>query len=122
MFYTYGIHKKIWNKYKRLVIEKGYNNLDLIKEYELNDKQMWFLFTKLLQNKYNHLYLRKSMEAEDIKKGQYVYNEEYGNGEIVQVLENDLMLVKFDSRELKTMCSQKGYTLHDDKKRKVTKR
>lgn len=46
---------------------------------------------------------------------------EYGKGVVLQLCDYELMLVKFESRELKTMCSQKGFTVHDDKKRKVVK-
>lgn len=122
MFYTYGIHKKEWNKYKRLVQDKGYDNIELSKEFQLDERQLWFLFTKLLQDKYNHLYLRNTMNKEDIRQGQYVHCKELGNGEITQVMEFDFMLVKFESKDLPVMCSQKGYTIYDDVKRKITKR
>ncbi len=122
MFVTYRIHKREWNKYKRLVQEKGYDNLRLIKDFSLNEKQIWFLFTKLLQDKYNNLYLRNRMEKEDIRLNQYVYCEELGNGIITKIFQEDFMLVKFDSKDLPVMCSVKGYTVYDDKRRKISKR
>lgn len=122
MYSTYGIHKKQWTKYKKLVMEKSYDSVDLIKEFGLNEKQIWFLFTKLLQDKYNNSYLRANMKKEDIKVGQYVYCQELGNGEIIALYNHDLMTVQFDSKKLPVMCSQNGYTVYDEKKRKITKR
>ena len=122
MYKVYGIHKSNWNKYKKLVIESNYDNIELYKEFRLDEKQIWFLFTKLLQEKYDHLYLRATMKKEDIGVGQYVYCKEYGNGEIIKLFEYELMFVKFEDKKLPVMCSQKGYTVHDDTKRKLTKR
>ena len=125
MFYTYKIHKREWNKFKSLVIDKDYSSIELKKEFGLNSKQLWFLFTKLLQNKFNERYERDFVEIEDIKIGQYVYcaDTEYLEGAIVELCKNkDLMYVKFNKRKLPTMCSTKGYTVHDDIKRKITNR
>ena len=67
-------------------------------------------------------YLGVDMKKEDIAEGQKVYCKEYGNGEITKLFEYELMFVKFESKKLPVMCSQKGYTVHDDTKRKLTKR
>ena len=123
MYISYGIHKREWNKYKSLVIKNGYDNLELKRVFELNEKQLWFLFTKLLQDKYNHLYLRAIMKKEDLRHGQYVYCDELGNGIITKLYEDsDLMLVKFESKDLNVMCNKNGYTVYDEKRRKITKR
>ena len=54
-----------------------------------------------------------------MKEGQKIYNSELGNGVVVSLHSEGLMLVKFDSKELPCMCSQKGYTVYDDRKRKL---
>ena len=47
----------------------------------------------------------------------------YADGEeIIKLFEYELMFVKFEGKKLPVMCSQKGYTVHDDTKRKITKR
>lgn len=58
MYEPYGIHKKVWDKYKKLVETKGYTNKMLKIEFGLNDTQIWFLFDKLLMGKYDYLYNR----------------------------------------------------------------
>jgi len=121
MYKPYGIHKKEWKKMKDLVINYSYGSKDIKEHFSLESKQVWFLFDKLLQGKYNHLYERESMKEEDIKKGQYVYCEELGRGEIVRIYDYNLMAVKFESKELPVMCSQSGHTVYDNKKRKITK-
>ena len=61
----------------------------------------------------------KETEELNMKSGQKVYNSELGNGVIVQVFTDDLMTIKFDTKQYPCMCSQKGYTVYDDRKRKL---
>lgn len=111
MYKPYGIHKKQWNEYKKKV-ENGVSSKDL----DLDDKQKWFLFEKLLQGKFNHLYQRVKIDT--VRKGLYVYCEDLGRGQILNI-HDDLMIVKFDSKEFGVMCSIDSYTVHDRVKRKI---
>ena len=61
MYEPYGIHKRVWDKYKKLVETKGYTNKLLKIEFGLNDIQIWFLFDKLLMGKYDYLYCRNKI-------------------------------------------------------------
>ena len=94
----------------------------MIETYGLNDKQIWFLYDKLLQEKYNHLYKRDKLV--NPKVGDYVYcdYEGFGRGTITKMFDESLMLIKFDNRALPTMCSSSSMTtVHDDVKRKITR-
>lgn len=67
-------------------------------------------------------YLAK--DEEEIKglemvEGQKVYSSELGDGIVVSLHSEGLMLVKFDTKQYPCMCSQKGYTVYDDRKRKL---
>lgn len=121
MYKQYGVHKKIWNKYKALVENKNFDNIDLKKNFDLSSKQIWFLFDKLLQGKYNHLYKRDLMNRDKLRLNDYVHCKEYGRGKITYLFENDFMLVKFESKKLPIMCNKGGYTVHDNQKRIITK-
>ena len=122
MYEPYGIHKKVWNKYKTLVIDNNYNSNKLKEEFKLDDRQIWFLFDKLLQKKYNRLYNRESIKEEELRENLYVYNDELGRGYIYKILKDGLMTVKFDNNKLLTMCSSVNMTtVYDDKKRKLTR-
>ena len=123
-FYAYGIHRRQWKVIKEEVLSENLTSVEIAKRYELDERQKWFLFDNLLQGKYNNLYKRDPLTKNDIKIGQYVYcdQEGFGRGSIVGVFDFNKMLVKFDNREFSTMCdSEKMVTIHDDKKRKLTK-
>ena len=123
-FYAYGIHRRQWKVIREEVLNEQFNADEVIKRYELDERQKWFLFDNLLQGKYNHLYKRDKLEPTDIRIGQYVYCDypEFGRGSIVGVFDFNKMMVKFDDRDLSTMCdSEKMITVHDDIKRKITR-
>ena len=61
----------------------------------------------------------KEIEVLNMKEGQKIYNSELGNGIVVSLHSEGLMLVKFDTKQYPCMCSQKGYTVYDDRKRKL---
>ena len=121
MYEPYGIHKKVWDKYKKLVETKGYTNKMLKIEFGLNDTQIWFLFDKLLMSKYDYLYNRTKINKSDLQIGLYVHCEDFGRGKIVKLYSDNLMSVHFDNHKLPCMCSQDGYTVFDNKKRKITR-
>ena len=121
MYTPYGIHKKEWNKYKELVEKKGYTNKMLKIEFGLNDIHIWFLFDKLLMGKYDYLYSRNKINKSDLQIGLYVHCEDFGRGKIVKLYSENLMSVHFDNHKLPCMCSQDGYTVFDNKKRKITR-
>ena len=121
MYTPYWIHKKEWNKYKELVEKKGYTNKMLKIEFGLTDTQIWFLFDKLLMGKYDYLYCRSKINKSDLQIGLYVHCEDFGRGKIVKLYSENLMSVHFDNHKLPCMCSQDGYTVFDNKKRKITR-
>lgn len=122
MYTPYGIHKSIWNKYKSLIENNSYTSIMIKKEFNLNDVQIWFLFDKLLQCKYDDRYKRMELVKEKLRVDDYVYCKEYGRGVITFICLNDeLMTVKFENKELPVMCSVNGYTVNDNIKRKVTR-
>ena len=121
MYTPYGIHKKVWDKYKKLVEIKGYTSKMLKIEFGLNDIQIWFLFDKLLMGKYDYLYNRNKINKSDLQIGLYVHCEDFGRGKIVKLYSENLMSVHFDNHKLPCMCSQDGYTVFDNKKRKITR-
>ncbi len=121
MYESYGIHKKEWNKYKKLVEENCMSSKALSIKYNLTSVQLWFLFEKLLQGKFEILYEREKLTKECLRVGLYVSCKEYGRGKIISLNSNNLMVVHFNSRKLPTMCSQDGYTVHDETKRKITR-
>ena len=123
-FYAYGIHRRQWKVIKEEVVNEQLSSKDIAKRYELDERQVWFLFEKLLNGDFNHLYKRQSLTKDDIKQGQYVFCDypEYGKGEIVGVLDFNKMLVKFDDRVHSVMCdSDLMITIHDKIKRKLSR-
>ena len=68
-------------------------------------------------------YIQRVAKPAKVQKGSIVFcnDHEYGVGEVVQMYESQpYMLVKFQMRKLKTMCSaDKMITIHDDQKRKL---
>lgn len=129
---AYGIHRSQWREIKNRVIDDSLSTNEIKKAYDLNSVQVWFLFEKLLQGEFNHLYKRSNLEDEDIKVGQFVFCNypQYGRGEIVVVFRRDpdmpkaakLMEVKFVERQYPTMCDyDKKVTVHDGVKRKITR-
>ena len=90
-------------------------------EFGLNDIQIWFLFDKLLMGKYDYLYCRNKINKSDLQIGLYVHCEDFGRGKIVKLYSENLMSVHFDNHKLPCMCSQDGYTVFDNKKRKITR-
>jgi len=125
---SYGITKVEWNNIKKEVIANQTKSDEAITKYEFerNDKlcskRVWFLYDVLLQEKYNHLYKRDKLV--NPKVGDYVYadSDGFGRGTIVSLNSDNLMLVKFDNRELNTMCNSRDMvTVHDDVKRKITR-
>lgn len=123
LLYTpYGIHTRKWKKYKNLVIKKNLTSKHLKEKFDLSNKQVWFLYDKLLRREYDSLYEREEVQKEDIKIGDYVHCKEYGKGYIASISEMyDLMAVKFENKKHPISCSTNGYTVHDEIKRKVTK-
>ena len=126
---SYGITKIEWNSIKKSVVDKQIKSDKAIKEFnldredkELCSKRVWFLYDKLLQEKYNHLYTREKLINPKIDDFIYCDYEAFGRGTVVKLFEDDLMLVKFDKRDLNTMCSSKLLiTVHDDIKRRITR-
>ncbi len=122
MYKSYGIIKKRWNVIRDDVLKNKLTNKQVVKKYELTSEQVWFLYDKLLQEKYNNLYTREKIEEVKIGLSVYCNYDGYGRGKIVKLLSGDMMLVKFTSRDLNTMCSSKHlHTIHDEIKRKVTR-
>lgn len=119
---VYGIKKAEWRKLKSEVLQFGFTSDDMKKNFGLNDIQVWFLFDRLLQKKYNNLYIRN--EISNPKVGDYVYCDfdGFGRGVIVELNSENIMSVKFENRDLNTMCSSKDMiTIFDEVKRKITK-
>ncbi len=48
MYKDYGIAKREWNKVKDEVVKNGLTSIQIKKKHNLNSKQIWFLFDKLL--------------------------------------------------------------------------
>lgn len=119
---SYGISKVMWREIKERVISLKLSSNKVQDYYELDSKQVWFLYDKLLQEKYNHLYKREKLV--NPKVGDYVYcdYEGFGRGTIELMFSDNLMLVRFDDRGLPTMCnSDSMVTVHDEVKRKITR-
>lgn len=122
MYKDYGLSKREWTKIKEDIISNELNNIQVKKKYDLNHNQVQFLYDKLLQEKYNHLYKREKLV--NPQKGDFVYcdYEGFGRGVIAELHSGDLMSVKFDKRGLNTMCSSDSMvTVFDDLKRKITR-
>jgi len=118
----YDITKHKWRSIKNEVIKHKLTSKEVTAKYELDTKQLRFLYDRLLQEKYNDLYIREKLI--NPKENDYVYcnYDNFRRGKILKLLSSDLMLVKFDIRELNTMCSSKHMTtVHDDIKRKITR-
>ena len=129
---AYGLRRSTWREIKNRVIDSQLTTNQIKKEFDLNAVQVWFLFEKLLQNEFNHLYKRDLLSDDDIKVGQFVYCDfpQFRRGEIVTIFQRDedmpkaakLMEVKFVGRDYPTMCDyDKKVTVHDGTKRKITK-
>jgi len=120
---TYGFNKREWRDIKNKVEANNMTSQQVKEEFGLEGKQLWFLYDVLLQGKLNHLYTREKLTK--VSVGDYVYVDDfdYGRGEVIKIFKDkELMLVKFDARTLPTMCSAKTFTtVHDDKKRQLTK-
>ncbi len=123
MYKDYGLDKREWNKIKDSVINKHPTSIQIKKEFGLSSIQVWFLFDKLLQEKYNHLYKRDKLV--DPKVGDFIYcdYEGFGRGVVHSFsLDETIMIVKFDKRPLNTFCDAKSMcTNFDDVKRKITR-
>ena len=115
MYYSYGLHHREWTRLKESVI-RGYHSNDL----KLTYKQKWFLFEKLLQGKYNHMYEREPLDLENMKINDYVHHNEFGRGKVIKIFSNGLYTVKFEKKELPVMCDGL-YVVAYSKKTKITK-
>lgn len=120
---SYGLTHREWKPIKEAVISDNIKSEAVSKKYNLNSEQIWFLYDILLQEKYNHLYKREKLV--NPKVGDYVYcdSEGFGRGKIMTIKPNDnMMFIKFDNRELQSLCSTIDMvTIHDEVKRKVTR-
>jgi len=123
MYKDYGLTNREWSKIKEEVIDKELKSVQVKKKYNLDSKQIWFLYNKLLQEKYNHLYKRDKLV--NPKVGDFVYcdYDGFGRGVIHSFsLDKSIMIVKFDKRELTTFCDSKlMVTVFDNVKRKITR-
>ncbi len=119
---SYEIEKIQWYRIRDDVVKNNLDSSLVFIKYGLNEKQMWFLFDTLLQEKCNHLYKREKLKKVSLNDYVYCNHEGFGRGVVMSIFEDDLMLVKFDKRELPTMCSSSTFvTVFDDIKRKLTK-
>ena len=122
MYKDYGLDKNEWSKIKEEVISKELKSSQVKKKYGLDPIQIWFLYDKLLQEKFSHLYKREKLV--DPKVGDFVYCDAYGFGRGVVhsfSLDETIVIVKFDKRPLNTFCDAKSMcTNFDDMKRKIT--
>lgn len=123
VFEDYGIHRSKWLKIKEDVISNSLKSQIVKNKHELSDEQVWYLYDRLLQEKYNKLYKRPPIDS--IQLNMYVYcdYEGFGRGSVVKIFKDEeLMLVKFDKIDLPTMCSSRDKcTVHDEVKRKITR-
>jgi len=107
------------------------NTKNFIREaYKLKEKgfsaEERFIYFKLVEPINTITEIIKNQEQRIIKMEEklnnrvYCNDKEFGYGNIVQRFSNNLMLVKFDKRELNTMCDSKlMVTVHDNIKRKI---
>ena len=123
MYKEYGIDKSKWSEIRDRVIKNELTSNQIIKEYELSSKQIWFLYDRLLQEKYNHLYKREKLVNPKVNDYVYCNYDGFGRGTIDSFSKDgNIMIVKFDSRSLKTFCDVKTMTTNfDDVARKITK-
>lgn len=123
MYKDYEISKPLWRKIKEDVLKNSLDSEIVKNKYNLNKKQIWFLYDRLLQERYNHLYKRDKIV--DPKVGDYVYcdYDGFGKGEIKQFsFDKTIMMIKFDDRHLETFCDAKAMcTIFDGIKRKITR-
>lgn len=121
-YVSYDKTKLQWKEIQEDVKNNEINSLDAIKKYKLSSEQLWFLYDKLLQEKYNHLYKREKLVNPKVNDFVYCDYDGFGRGTIVKMFEDNLMLVEFDKRDLPTMCDSKlCITVHDEVKRKITR-
>ena len=120
---SYDLTKLQWRKIKKDTLTNNLRSEVVRKKYQLSDKQVWFLYDRLLQEKYNNLYLRKKLIEPREKDYVYCNYDGYGRGTITRIhVKEKLMLVKFIKRDLPTMCSSINMcTVHDEIKRKITR-
>lgn len=123
MFKDYGLHRSKWVEIKEDVMANQLKSKEVIEKYDLDSKQVWFLYDKLLQEKYNHLHKRDKLV--DPKVGDFVYcdTDGFGRGVVYSFsLDETIMIVKFDKRPLNTFCDAKSMcTNFDEVKRKITR-
>ena len=127
---NYKLSKVEWSRISKDVKEHELTSTQVTKKYKLEDEEdnilvyrrLWFLYDVLLQEKYNHLYKRRNISKAVEGMNVYCDYNGYGRGAIVKLLSGNMMLVKFKSRELNTICSSRlMITIHDDIKRKITR-
>jgi len=123
MYKDYGLSKKEWRDIKEDVLSNEMKSSDVKKKYDLDEKQTWFLYDRLLQEKYNHLYKREKLV--DPQVGDFVYCDfdGFGKGKIVSISkEETYMDVKFEKRPYNTMFNTRTMiTDFDGIKRKATR-
>lgn len=119
----YGLTKLEWNRIKDNVIDSEMSSTQVKSKYELNSKQIWFLYDKLLQEKYNHLYKREKLVDPKVDDFVYCDYDGFGRGVIKSFsLDESIMVIKFDKRELTTFCdSNLMVTIFDGAKLKITR-
>ncbi len=116
----YGVPNHKWRKIREYSKKK---TLDEVKAYfteeikrEITEDEIKHLYENLLQNKYDFEGNRLAVVHDLV----YCNDLEYGSGVITKLFDNDMMFVKFNSRELQTMCNSKTLTtIHDETKRKI---
>lgn len=121
MYYRYGMDRfKIADVKKR--IESGQSKEKICRELNLSFGQVGFVGDTICGGKKNNPVGHLKTFAE-ISEGDRVecLDEAFGVGTVMQLYaDGDLMSVKFDKRNLATMCSiKKKSTVHDNKKRKL---
>ena len=123
MYKDYDISKSKWWEIKNRVIDFGLNSKEIIKLFNLNSKQVWFLYDKLLQEKYNHLYTREKLVNPRVNDYVYCNYDGFGRGKILTVHKSrDIFFVKFNNRTHQTICSLSNLvTINDEVKRKITR-
>lgn len=103
---SYDIDKAKWKEIKDAVVKDNLTSQQASKRFDLNQKQLWFLYDVLLQEKYNSLYEREKLV--NPKVGDYVYcdAEGFGRGEVTRLCKyENIIEVKFVKRELPILCN-----------------
>ena len=119
----YGIKQHKWRKLREFIKQKK-EPLESLQLYsteeigrELEEEELKHLYKYILQDRYD-------MVTGQLKptEGMTVWCDdlEFGRGVITSLSDNEFMLVKFDRRELQTMCNRRTLTtIHDETKRKI---